>query len=345
MQNIISFSTTYPYGHQRHKIVINAFRHLLRLFNTLLSKTGLNVKIKPEFFFYGILVFYVLSALSCKKELVSPNFDNDNSNTREEAIFWDKTITRKPNPKLYLATLNFDGNDNFDNGERNFPQSYIFNSTQDPNNDGSIDIEDNLENLIRYSIGNNLTGTGRTGLSGRGPNDQRPAIYFHRATAGIYDVYEYWLYYADNDWLNDHEHDWEKYFVYVQGKIPQFIKISNHNSFVTYNWSSIPKDNNHPSISVDGGSHAMKVTGEDGVTIRFTGQIVENNGILQNGYGQTIPWVIYSNDANVSGVVPFTQYPDVFNYGDPEYSTNSDEYGSPNDAPWMRMEWNNPPMP
>ena len=107
------------------------------------------------------------------------------------------------NPQTYLATLTFD------KGETCFPQSFLFNTTQDANKDGKIDAEDNLENLVLYSIGNTILGTGSTGLTNRGANDQRPAIYFHYDTAGIFEVYEYWLYYADNDWVNNHEHDWD----------------------------------------------------------------------------------------------------------------------------------------
>ncbi|HET6991176.1 MAG TPA: hypothetical protein VFJ43_07630 [Bacteroidia bacterium] len=91
-------------------------------------------------------------------------------------------------PRYYLATLTFDKD------ETCFPQSFSFNTTQDANKDGKIDVEDNLENLVLYSIGNNISGTGRTGLKNRGPNDQRPAVYFHCDTAGIYQVYEYWFY-------------------------------------------------------------------------------------------------------------------------------------------------------
>lgn len=297
-----------------------------------------------NFKWYLLFLLSILAFSSCKKEdIMEPG--KYNPGTAQEDIFLNSIPKKKINPYKYLATFTFDGTDNFDSGERNFPQSFLFNTSQDANNDGSIDAEDNLENLLRYSIGNNLYGTGRSGLPARGPNDQRPAVYFHLAYAGSYTVYEYWFYYADNDWLNDHEHDWEKYFVYLSGRTPQFIKISNHNSFPTYSWGSIPKDYGHPKLGVDGGSHAMKTASEDGVKIRYSGQIIKNNGTLLNGNNQTIPWVIYSNDNNIFNAISFTQTPGIFYYGDPEYSTNSDEHGDIRDAPWMRNEWNNPPMP
>ncbi|PCJ88443.1 MAG: hypothetical protein COA57_03450 [Flavobacteriales bacterium] len=247
-------------------------------------------------------------------------------------------------PYRFIATLQFDGQDFFDSGEKNFPLSYTFNTVQDGNGDGSIDPDDALENLVLISIGDSIYGTGRTGLANRGPNDQRPAVYFHHVQRANYTVYEYWLYYADNDWVNDHEHDWEKYYVYVQDTTPVHVKISNHSSFDTYSWCEMSLDANHPIIGVDGGSHAMKKDTEDGVQIRYNGEISLNGGQLDAGAGSTIPWVVYSNDLNVLNVVSYTQSPDTFFYGDPEYMTNSNEYGDARDAPWKRSEWDDPPV-
>lgn len=250
-------------------------------------------------------------------------------------------------PLKYLATLTFDGTDYLDGGEACFPQPFLFNATQDANNSGTTDVEDNLENSVRFSIGNNILGTGRTGLATRGPNDQRPAVYFHFVSDSFYDVYQYWLYYPDNDWLNDHEHDWEKYFVYVKHNdtIPSYIKISSHQSFNAYAWSGTSKDDGHPLLGVDGGSHAMKTNIEDGVKIRYQGSISKNNGQLITGDGQTITWIIFSNDTNVTGTISYLQAPDTFYYGDPYYLTNNNEYGQSEPAPWKRPEWDAPPAP
>ena len=246
-------------------------------------------------------------------------------------------------PYKYIATLEFDGKDFFDSGEQNFPHSFSFNTTQDANNDGIINVEDNLENLIRFAIGNYLYGTGRSGLTNRGPNDQRPVVYFHFVQGPFYDVYEYWLYYADNDWLNDHEHDWEKYYVYVKDTMPIYIMISSHDNFNLFSWCEISKDDGHPVIKVDGGSHAMGKGSQDGVVIRYNGEISKNNGQLDVGDSAAIPWIIYSNDFNVFNAISYIQSPDTFFYGDPEYSSNSNEWGDPRDAPWKRVEWDNPP--
>jgi len=261
----------------------------------------------------------------------------------EENIFqYRETLI---DPYSYLATLRFDGTDWWDTGEQNFPQTFVFNTTQDGNEDGVVDTDDALENLVRFKIGNNIYSTGRTGLTNRGPNDQRPAIYFHIASCGVYTVYEYWLYYADNDWVNDHEHDWEKYFIYFEDNLPKYIKLGSHNDFNSYTWDSFPKDNGHPRIRVEGGSHAMNDGDEDGVQIRYSGEIDKRGGRLDEGDGEIIPWVIYSNDNNIGNAVGYSQSPYIFNGGDPEYSTNSDEYGNPSPAPWSRNEWDSPPAP
>lgn len=249
------------------------------------------------------------------------------------------------NPSKYLATLTFDGNSLFDNGETCFPQSFYFNTTQDGNKDGKINVEDNLENLVLYSIGDSVTGTGRTGLTDRGPNDQRPAIYFHYDTVGIYQVYEYWLYYADNDWINNHEHDWEKYFVYVQNDVPKYIMLSHHHSVSFYAWESFPKENGFPIIGVHRGSHAMHNSAQDGVKISAEGKITSNTGKLLVGNNQIIPWIIYSNDKNVVDAISYSQELETFFYGDPIYFGNGNEMGDPNLSPWKRVEWNNPPLP
>ncbi len=248
-------------------------------------------------------------------------------------------------PYKYLATLEFDGTDWWDSGEQVFPVRFDFNRTQDSNNDGVIDPEDNLENIIRFAIGDNLIGTSKTGLPNRGPNDQRPAVYYHYVDIYPWRVHQYWLYYADNDWLNNHEHDWEFYFVYTINGVPTHVGYSGHGFITIETWCDIQKDlydPSHPRLGVDGGAHAMKNSDEDGVRIRFDGYIEKRNGQL-NFTTATIPWVIYSNDPNVINAVPYVQDPDTFWYEDPFYGRN--EYGDPRQAPWLRTRWTNPEMP
>lgn len=242
-----------------------------------------------------------------------------------------------PTPATYLASLQFDGTDWFDQGEKSFPHAYRF--TLYDNN-----IEQNKENYIPYAIGTNLYGTGSTGKTNRGPNDQRPAVYFNHVQKGEYDVYQYWLYYADNDWLNDHEHDWEKYFVYLKNGSPTHLLISQHNGQQIIPWADVLKDGQHPLIGVDGGSHAMKNSNEDGIQISYNGTVSKRAGTLNQAPTSALSWIIYSHQYQ-TGTTSYTQQPDTFYYGDPAYSTNSAEYGDPRQAPWIRSEWTDPPLP
>lgn len=262
-----------------------------------------------------------------------------------------KASAQTINPVKFIATLKFDDQyqDYFTGKkEQMFPIAFTFNIIQDGNNDSIIDAEDACENIVRYSIGDSIYGTGRTGISNRGPNDQRPSVYFHFLKRENYDIYEYWLYYADNDYLNDHEHDWEKYFVYVQDTTPVYVMISNHSNFNLFSWCELPKDSTHIIIGVDGGAHAMGNNNQNGIKIRFNGEVSKNAGQLDYGDGQTFPWRIYSNDSNINDAINYFESPDDFFNGDPVYPdipqlSSSEEYGSPSAAPWKRSEWDAPP--
>lgn len=262
-----------------------------------------------------------------------------------------QAVSQTIDPYQHLATLRFDNAYRdylIRKKERFFPVSFSFNTMQDGNGDGAVNTEDACENIVKYAIGDSIYGTGRTGLSGRGPNDQRPAVYFHFVKSGGYDVYEYWLYYADNDFLNNHEHDWEKYFVYVKDSIPVYVCISSHNKFNMFKWSDLMKDQGHVIIGVYGGSHAMGKKDKKGVEIRFNGLISKRAGKLDVGDGKRLSWKIYSNDANINKVIPFVQTTECFYSGDPVYNTfpglsNGNEMKDCNSAPWKRKEWEHPP--
>ena len=255
-------------------------------------------------------------------------------------------------PYKFIATLKFD--DKYWDylslkQEQMFPIAFSFITTQKANG-GSFDAENACENIVKYAIGDSIYGTGRTNLPNRGPNDQRPVLYFHFTRCTGFDVYEYWLYYADNDYLNNHEHDWEKYFVYVKESIPMYVYISNHNNFNLFSWGEITKDNDHIIIGVDGGSHAMGINYQRGVEIRYNGDVLKNAGRLNFGDGGNFPWRIYSNDINLSKAINYIQKPDCFFHGDPVYwnipmLSKSKDYGKCSNAPWIRKEWDNPPCP
>lgn len=86
-------------------------------------------------------------------------------------------VEAAPNPSAYLATLQFDGTDWRDTGEKNSPHAFRFQSYDN-------NIEHNKENEIRFKIGNGVIGIGSTGLTNRGLNNQQPAVYFHIAKKG-----------------------------------------------------------------------------------------------------------------------------------------------------------------
>ncbi|MES2396942.1 MAG: hypothetical protein V4549_13100 [Bacteroidota bacterium] len=268
-------------------------------------------------------------------------------------LFNFSAFSQTIDPFKFIATLQFDNQyrDYFKSKqEQVFPIAFTFNTNQDGSENGSIDAEDACENSVIYAIGDSIYGTGRTGLIMRGPNDQRPAVYFHLSKCGDYDVYEYWLYYADNDYMNDHEHDWEKYFVYVKGNVPLYVRLSHHQKFNLFSWDELAKDEGHIIIGVNGGSHAMEIGIRNGVKIRYNGDISKKNGRLDFGDGTNSPWRVYTNDVNVTGVINYTQKPDCFFGGDPVYSgvpmlSSHKEYKKCNNAPWLRKEWNEPPIP
>ncbi len=247
------------------------------------------------------------------------------------------------NPYQYLPTLEFDGTDWWDSGEKTFPVRIDFNTTQDANQDGVINAEDNLENIVPFAIGDNISGTGKTGLPGRGPNDQRPAVYFHIVHQPPFTVYQYWFYYADNDWINNHEHDWEWYFLYLIDGYPTHIGLSWHGATQIDRYCAFPRMGTHPRIGVDGGAHAMKNADEDGVRLRWDGWVFRRNSNLQGPDSFQTQWLIFSNDPNVQGALPFPMTPDTFYYGDPEYGTG--EWSDPRIAPWLRTLWVQPPLP
>ena len=118
---------------------------------------------------------------------------------------------------------------------------------------------------------------------------------------------------------------------------------SLYSTYNIYSWPEITSVNYHANVGVDGGSHAMKNSGEDGVSISCNGNIRKNNGTLITTDNITIPWTVYSNDTNIVNCINYVQSPDTFYYGDPHYFTNNNEWGDPKPAPWIRDEWNNPP--
>jgi hypothetical protein len=77
-------------------------------------------------------------------------------------------FSQKIDPYKFIATLTFADtyHDYFTNKhEQVFPISFSFNTKQDGNADGVIDVEDACENIVQYAIGDSIHGTGRTGIA------------------------------------------------------------------------------------------------------------------------------------------------------------------------------------
>ncbi len=267
----------------------------------------------------------------------------------------EATAAALPPPADYVASLYFDGLDGGDGGERWFPitnsgpppqggPARLFNPTQDGNGDGVVDVEDALQNVVPYLIGPG-SGTGRTGLADRGPNDQSPAVYVRTAPLdGEWEgwtVYQYWLYYADNDWLNHHEHDWEAYFVYFFGAQPRSVRLSFHGGFFAHDWSVFVEagrveDGTHLRLSVDRGSHAFQAPTaplQDGVLIGYDGSVAARGARLDGGGDGHFPPLLVTGGGS----------PDHYAFGDPFYLNGERDDLRP--APWARREWTRPPPP
>lgn len=69
------------------------------------------------------------------------------------------TFSQNVDPYKFIATLEFANRyqDYFrTKHEQVFPVSFNFNTLQDGNGDGIIDVEDACENIVRYAIGDSI---------------------------------------------------------------------------------------------------------------------------------------------------------------------------------------------
>ena len=243
----------------------------------------------------------------------------------------------------YLPTLSFQEGGFMKTSEKNFPIPYDFNREQDANKDGKFDAEDNIENMVLYAIGSSVKGTGRTGFENRGPNRQVPAVYFNYAETFSHNVYQYWYYYGENSHLENHEHDWESVFVFERDTIPTIVQVTSFGKLVNYNWNSFHKDEGHIVLGVRRGDHSFTNKPKNGVVIRFNGEIYAQEGILNEGHGQKIPWSIYSSKDYVQNAIRFDESETPkFYYGDEAYPRSGGELDMERKAPWRRKRWRRP---
>ena len=119
--------------------------------------------------------------------------------------------------------------------------------------DGDNDVENNREHWY----------------SGKG--DRKPTTYLHSVKINEernkwIRVKEYWYYFPDNPWFNQHEHDWESCFLYYLFDFSQkprkkellAVVLGYHHDFHFYKPSDLSFSGNRPIIYVDGGSHAFR---------------------------------------------------------------------------------------
>lgn len=247
------------------------------------------------------------------------------------------------NPTKYLPTLTFQEGGFLKTSEKNFPIPINFNTHQDANGDDKLDPEDNMENMILFAIGENITGTGRTGLTNRGPNQQVPAVYFNYAETFSHNVYQYWYYYGENSHLENHEHDWESVFVFERDSIPVMVQLTSFGKLINHEWSKFQQDEGHIVLGVRRGDHSFITKPKNGVVIRYNGEIYAQQGVLKQGHGKTIPWTIFSSNNFTVNTIRFDETKTTkFYYGDIAYPRSGKELDSERKAPWRRRRWRRP---
>tara|TARA_B110000967_G_C18862193_1_gene550610 strand:+ start:289 stop:1143 length:855 start_codon:yes stop_codon:yes gene_type:complete len=243
----------------------------------------------------------------------------------------------------YLPTLTFQEGGLLKISEKNFPIPIDFNTHQDANGDEKFDPEDNIENMITYVIGPKVKGTGRTGLENRGPNNQVPTVYFNYAETYSHNVYQYWYYYGENSHLENHEHDWESIFIYERDSIPVIVQLTSFGKLRNYGWKEFQLDDGHLVLGVRRGDHSFKSEPKNGVVIRYNGEIHAQEGLLYEGDGLVLPWIIYSSNDFTQNTVSFDEtYCTKFCYGDLAYPRSGLEMDLVRKAPWRRRRWRRP---
>jgi len=247
------------------------------------------------------------------------------------------------NPLKYLPTLTFQEGGFIRTPEKSFPVAYDFNTIQDSNNDGLVNAEDNLENLILFAIGPNIKGVGRTGLTNRGPNNQGPAVYFNYIETYSHNVYQYWYYYGENSHLENHEHDWESIFIYERDTIPVIVQVTSYGKLKNYNWTEFQQDEGHIVLGVRRGDHSFVTKPKNGVAIRWNGEVNSQDGFLRHGHNKLYPWRIFSSIKSLDDCIYFDiNETKKFYYGDQSYPRSGAEMDLPRKAPWKRRRWSKP---
>jgi hypothetical protein len=140
-----------------------------------------------------------------------------------------------------------------------------------PEHDGS----DDLVSVIAAGISDLPDEMRKTALENYAPRsyenwkNHAPVYHYHISRDGPYTVFQYWFFYAYNDWawhggMNDHEGDWEVVYVFLDDRMrPRWVVSSRHNKIpLLYEpesvyWPEVERvDETHPVVYVGCGSHA-----------------------------------------------------------------------------------------
>lgn len=166
----------------------------------------------------------------------------------------------------------------FDSTEELYPTSPFF-------DDGDLSGEDNKNDYYALSF------------------DQKKdnfVVYHHTVDTGDEIVYEYWFYYAYNNWTNQHYHDWETVYVFVDkstGEVTRAV-ASAHTDEIPNNVFENPQfaEGEHAGILVEGGSHASCTDGNNNGI--FEREIDITNGYVPELGIPPFAWGILDRDQN-----------------------------------------------
>ncbi|RZB29572.1 MAG: hypothetical protein AEth_01083, partial [Candidatus Argoarchaeum ethanivorans] len=152
------------------------------------------------------------------------------------------TVTVKPKAILYAPNMWFDSTEQYNATTPFFYTGNIYETSGEKSKTKYLDLTED-------QIWDNFT------------------IFYHIAEMEDEIVYEYWFYYAYNDFLNEHYHDWETVFVFVDKNAGEVTRVvaSAHDWNCPNNYLSNPnfEENEHAGILVEEGSHASWIDGNN----------------------------------------------------------------------------------
>lgn len=215
----------------------------------------------------------------------------DPQRTSAEKAILSRPETRVVDPRWMMPNLVFD------RGAESFPVSADF------DRDGNVN-----NNAFTYQH-RNVQG------------NQSPHVYVHSQRKGEYTVMQYWLYFADNKYSNYHNHDWQRFAVYLketkQGLKPEYLMTHWHKGRHMEKWENLKLDTTgRPFIKVDKGAHALMPYSKKDALPHDSGLTMTPEGTFyQRNRNKVIPnhLTFVSMDKNLVGVKQPRQLPDGSN--------------------------------